>query len=315
VSTYALRRIWQLVPVLFIVSIVVFSIIHLIPGDPAQIIAGPNATDAQLAALRQQYGLDQPLWMQYIIWLRHVLSGDLGNSYTNNYPVAKMIGQRVPATIELALAAILIGVLIAFPLGIWAAVRPGSLGDLLTTFFSALAFAVPGYYLLILMIMLFSVRWPILPPSGRPSFGDDPVLYLRSLLMPALTLGIGVAAALVRYLRTALLEVLNQDYPRVARAKGLNERLVLVRHALPNALIPVVTILGLQFGELLSGAIIIESIYAWPGVGRLTIQAIERRDYQLLQANVLFIVLVFLAVNLITDLAYGWIDPRIRHST
>lgn len=312
-STYALRRIWQLVPVILLISIGVFMIIHLIPGDPAQIIAGPNATDEQLAALRQRYGLDQPLWMQYLIWLRNVLSGDLGVSYTNNYPVAQLIGQRISATVEVALAALLIGVLIAFPLGIWAAVRPGSFGDLLTTLFSALAFAMPGYYLLILLIFIFSVHWQILPPSGRPDFADDPLLYLRSLFMPAFTLGIGVAASLVRYLRTALLEVMNQDYLRAAKAKGLSERLILVRHALPNALIPVVTILGLQLGDLLSGAIIVESIYAWPGVGRLTIQAIERRDYQLLQANVLFIVIVFLVVNLITDLAYGWIDPRIRH--
>ena len=190
----------------------------------------------------------------------------------------------------------------------------GSFADLLATFFSAVGAAVPAYYLLILLIMVFSVQWPLLPPSGRPDFGEDPGLHLRSLLMPAITLGLGVAAALVRYLRTSLLEVMNQDYLRVAKSKGIHARLVLVRHALPNALIPVITILGLQLGELLSGAIIIESIYAWPGVGRLTIQAIERRDYLLLQANVLFIVLVFLVVNLITDLAYGWIDPRIRHS-
>ncbi|MBI1295645.1 ABC transporter permease subunit [bacterium] len=313
-STYALRRIWQLVPVILLISIGVFMIIHLIPGDPAEIIAGPNATDEQLAALRQRYGLDQPLWMQYLIWLRNIFSGDLGVSYLNNYPVAQLIGQRISATVEVALAALLIGILIAFPLGIWAAVRPGSFGDVLTTLFSALAFAMPGYYLLILLILIFSVHWQILPPSGRPDFADDPVLYLRSLFMPAFTLGIGVAASLVRYLRTALLEVMSQDYLRAAKAKGLSERLILVRHALPNALIPVVTILGLQLGDLLSGAIIVESIYAWPGVGRLTIQAIERRDYQLLQANVLFIVIVFLVVNLITDLAYGWIDPRIRRN-
>lgn len=313
-STYALRRIWQLIPVLLLVSSAVFSIIHLIPGDPAQIIAGPNATDAQLAALRRHFGLDQPLWTQYFVWLRNVISGDLGNSYTNNYPIAALIGQRIPATVELAFSALLIGMLISFPVGIWAAVRPGSPVDLLATFFSAIGAALPAYYLLILLIMVFSVQWPLLPPSGRPNFAEDPWLHLRSLLMPALTLGIGVAAALVRYLRTSLLEVMNQDYLRVAKSKGIHTRLVLVRHAFPNALIPVITVLGLQLGELLSGAIIIESIYAWPGVGRLTIQAIERRDYLLLQANVLFIVLVFLVVNLATDLAYGWLDPRIRHS-
>jgi peptide/nickel transport system permease protein len=302
-----------MVPVLLIVSIAVFLIIHLIPGDPAQIIAGPNATDEQLAALRARMGLDQPLWQQYLIWLGNLLRGDLGNSYINDYPVRQLVLQRVPATVELALAAALIALLIAFPLGILAALRPGSFVDLAVTTFSALSFAMPGFFLLILLIMLFSLKWQLLPPSGRPDFGEDPVLYLRSIILPATTLGIGVAALLVRYLRSALLEVLNQDYVRTARGKGLRERLLLIRHALPNALIPVVTVFGLQVGDLLSGAIIVESIYAWPGVGRLTIQAIEWRDYALLQANVMLIVLAFLLVNLVTDLTYGFLDPRIRY--
>ncbi len=310
---YALRRLWQIVPVMFMVSIVIFSIIHFIPGSPAQIIAGPNATPEQLAALEARLGLDQPVWQQYFIWLRNVLSGDLGVSYINKSPVSQMILQRIPATVELAFASVLIGVVIALPLGIAAALRPGSKLDFAITTFSALSFAMPSFFLLILLILLFSqeLRW--LPPSGRPDFWEDPVLYLRSIFLPAFTLGIGVAAKLVRYLRSALLEVLDQDYVRTARAKGLRGRLVLVRHALPNALIPVVTILGLQLGDLLSGAIIIESIYAWPGVGRLTIQAIGWRDYSLLQANVMLIVLAFLLVNLITDLTYGMLDPRIRY--
>jgi peptide/nickel transport system permease protein len=304
---------WQIVPVMFIVSIAVFSIIHFIPGNPAQIIAGPNATPEQLAALEERLGLDQPLWTQYGIWLRNVLMGDFGVSYINNYPVGQLIAQRIPATVELALVSTLIGVVIALPLGIMAAVRPGSTLDFAVTTFSALSFAMPSFFLLILLIMLFSqeLRW--LPPSGRPALLEEPGLWLKSIILPAFTLGIGVAAKLVRYLRSALLEVLDQDYVRTARAKGLRERLALWRHALPNALIPVVTVLGLQLGDLLSGAIIIESIYAWPGVGRLTIQAIEWRDYALLQANVLFIVFAFLLVNLLTDLTYGWLDPRIRY--
>jgi peptide/nickel transport system permease protein len=309
---YALRRLWQMVPVLLLVSIGLFSIIHLIPGDPAQIIAGPNATDEQLAALRQRFGLDQPLYTQYVIWLRNVLTGDLGVSYINRLPVRELIAQRIPATIELALASALIGILIALPLGIISAVRPGSWIDMFTTAFSALSFAIPSFFLLVLLILLFSVELNWLPPSGRPRFSSQPTLYLKSILLPALTLGIGVAARLVRFLRSALLEVLDQDYVRTAKAKGLRGRLVLIRHALPNALIPVVTILGLQLGDLLSGAIIVESIYAWPGVGRLTIQAIEWRDYALLQANVMLIVLAFLLVNLLTDLTYGFLDPRIR---
>jgi len=310
---YALRRLWQMVPVMFIVSIAVFSIIHLIPGSPAENIAGPNADEAQIAILEAKMGLDQPLYRQYLIWIGDVLTGDLGESFINGYPVSKLMLQRIPATLELALAAAIIGILIAFPLGILAALRPGSIFDIATTTLSALSFAVPGFFLLILFILLFSVELRWLPPSGRPDFFEEPVLHMKSLILPAVTLGIGVAAKLMRYLRSSLLEVLDQDYVRTAHSKGLRGSVVVTKHSVPNALIPVVTILGLQLGDLLSGAIIIETIYAWPGVGRLTIQAIHNRDYSILQANVLFIVGAFLLVNLIADLTYGFLDPRIRY--
>lgn len=310
---YAIKRLVQMIPVLLLVSITIFLIIHLIPGDPAQIIAGPNATDEQLAALNRQFGLDQPLWRQYLIWLGNVLSGNLGNSFLNNYPVNQLVGQAVPATLELAAAALIIGILIAFPLGIIAALRPGSLFDLLSTTFSALSFAVPTFWLAMLFILIFSLQFKWLPPSGRPNFGEQPLLYLKSLLMPALTLGMVLAANLTRYLRSAMLDALQQDYTRTARGKGLYEQAVVVRHILRNALIPVITVLGLQAGDLLSGAIIVESVFAWPGVGRLTIQAIGWRDYALLQANVLYIVLAFLLVSWLTDLTYSLVDPRIRY--
>ncbi len=311
---YALKRLIQMLPVLLLVSIVIFSIIHLIPGDPATIIAGSNATGEQVAALRHQYGLDQPIWSQYFIWLGRVVKGDLGNSLINGYPVNDLIRQRVPATVELALAAALIGALIALPLGIISALRPGSFIDFVTTLFSALSFAIPGFWLAILFILLFSLRLQWLPPSGRPEFAEQPVEHVKSLIMPALVLGIAMAAKLTRYLRSSMLEVIDQDYVRTARAKGLGQHSVITRHVLRNSLIPVITVFGLQIGDLLSGAIIIESIFAWPGVGRLTIQAIGWRDYSILQASVMFIVFAFLAVNLITDLAYGFIDPRIRYS-
>ena len=310
---YALRRLVQMIPVLFLVSVAVFAIIHLIPGNPAEIIAGPNATDAQLAALNRQYGLDQPLWAQYGYWLRNVLSGNLGYSYINNFPVSKLLALRIPATVELAIASALIGALIAFPLGIVGALKPGSVLDFLSTLFSALSFAVPGFWLAILLILLFSLQWQLLPPSGRPDFWQQPVEHLKALVMPALTLGVAMAAKLTRYLRSAMLDTLSQDYTRTARSKGLGEELVVARHVLRNALIPVITVFGLQMGDLLSGAIIIESIFAWPGVGRMTIQAIGWRDYSLLQASVMFIVLAFLVVNLLTDLTYGLVDPRIRY--
>lgn len=310
---YALRRLVQMIPVLLLVSIAVFAIIHLIPGNPAEIIAGPNATDAQLAALKQQYGLDKPLWMQYLIWLRNVLSGDLGYSFINDFPVSRLLALRIPATVELAVASAIIGAVIAFPLGIIGGLRPGSVLDFISTLFSALSFAVPGFWLAILLILLFSLELQLLPPSGRPEFSEQPVEHLKALVMPALTLGIAMAAKLTRYLRSSMLDVMNQDYTRTARSKGLREELVVMRHVLRNALIPVITVFGLQIGDLLSGAIIIESIFAWPGVGRMTIQAIGWRDYSLLQASVLFIVLAFLVVNLLTDLTYGLIDPRIRY--
>ncbi len=310
---YALRRLLQMIPVLIIVSILIFAIIHLIPGNPAQLMAGPNATPEQLTALNQQYGLDKPLVQQYFIWIQNVLHGNLGTSFINGFPVGKLILQRIPATLELALAAAFIGLLFSVPLGIFSALKPGSILDFLTTLFSALSFAVPSFWLAILLVLLFSLHFKILPPSGRPPFTEDPVLHLKSLLMPAFTLGIAMAAKLTRYLRSAMLDVLDQDYIRTARAKGLSNSTVVIRHALRNALIPVITVFGLQVGDLLSGAIIVESIFAWPGVGRLTIQAIGWRDYSILQASVMFIVFAFLAVNLLTDLAYGLINPRIRY--
>ncbi|MCP4583707.1 MAG: ABC transporter permease [candidate division Zixibacteria bacterium] len=310
---YTLRRLMHMIPVLFIVSIVVFLIIHLIPGDPAEIMAGTNATEEQVAALRHQYGLDRPLWIQYFIWLGNVFSGNLGHSIINGFPVNELLKQRIPATIELAIAAAIVGAVIALPLGIIAALRPGSVIDFSSTLFSALSFAVPGFWLAILFILLFSLHLKILPPSGRPEFSEQPLEHLKSLIMPALVLGIAMAAKLTRYLRSSMLDILDQDYTRTARAKGLKEQLVVLRHVLRNSLIPVITVFGLQIGDLLSGAIIIESIFAWPGVGRLTIQAIGWRDYSILQASVMFIVLAFLFVNLITDLAYGYIDPRIRY--
>jgi peptide/nickel transport system permease protein len=313
VGKYALRRLGQLIPTLLIVSFVVFMIIHLIPGDPAQIIAGPNATDEQLAALTRQFGLDRPLGVQYLTWLKNVLTGDMGNSFLNNYPVTKLIAQRIPATLELALAAGLIAAIISFPLGIFAALKPGSIVDFVSTLFASLSFAVPSFWLAILMILLFSLKYDLLPASGRPDFAEQPAEYLKSLIMPALALGIGIAAKLARYLRSSMLDILDQDYVRTARSKGLSETIVVLRHVLRNAMIPVVTAFGLQVGDLLSGAIIVESIFAWPGIGRLTIQSISWRDYALLQANVLYIVLAFMLINLLTDLTYAFFDPRIQY--
>ena len=311
---YVIRRLVQLIPTLLIVSFAVFMTIHLIPGDPASIVAGPNATDEQLEALTRQFGLDRPLGTRYIIWLGNVLKGDMGTSFLNKYPVTELIAQRIPATLELALAAALIAVVISFPLGILAALKPGSMIDFVSTLFASLSFAVPGFWLAILLILLFSLQFKLLPPSGRPEFGEQPVEHLKALIMPAVTLGLGIAAKLARYLRSSMLDVLDRDYVRTARAKGLGEQAVVMRHVLRNAMIPVITVFGLQTGDLLSGAIIVESIFAWPGIGRLTIQSIGWRDYSLLQANVLYIVLAFMIINLLTDLTYAFFDPRIHYN-
>lgn len=310
---YALGRLAQLIPALWIVSVAIFMIIHLIPGDPAQIIAGPNATDAQLAALTRQFGLDKPLGIQYLTWLKNVAAGDMGNSFLNDYPVTKLIAQRIPATLELALAAGLIAAVISFPLGIYAALKPGSIIDMVSTLFASLSFAVPSFWLAILMILLFSLKLDWLPASGRPELAEQPAEFAKSLIMPALALGIGISAKLARYLRSSMLDILGQDYVRTARSKGLSEKTVVLRHVVRNAMIPVVTAFGLQVGDLLSGAIIVESIFAWPGIGRLTIQSIAWRDYALLQANVLYIVFAFMIINLATDLTYAIFDPRIQY--
>ncbi len=310
---YALRRILQTIPTLLLVSIALFMTIHLIPGDPATLMAGPNATEEELAALTHQFGLDRPLWVQYVTWLGNALTGDLGTSFINKYPVNKLIAQRVPATMELAFAATLVAIAISLPLGILAALRPGSLFDFFSTLFSALSFAVPGFWLSLMLILLFSLKLGWLPPSGRPDFAEEPVEHLKSLIMPAFVLGIGLAATVARFLRSSMLEVLDLDYVRTARAKGLSGRLVVSRHVLRNALIPVITVLGLHTGDLLSGAIIVESVFAWPGVGRLTVQAIGWRDYSLLLADVMYIVIAFMVINLLTDLAYAIIDPRIHY--
>jgi len=219
-----------MIPALLIVSFAVFMIIHLIPGDPAAIIAGPNATDEQLAALTHKFGLDEPLWKQYLIWLGNALTGNMGYSYINNYPVNDMIAQRVPATLELAFVAAIIAVVISFPLGIVAALKQGSAVDFASTVFAALSFAVPGFWLAILMILLFSLVLGWLPPSGRPKFSEQPVEHIKALIMPAMVLGLGISAKIARYLRSSMLDVLDQDYTRTARAKGLRERIVVGRH-------------------------------------------------------------------------------------
>jgi len=266
---------------------------------------GESARAVEKERLRHELGLDLPLAAQYLKFLKGIATGDLGESYFFRRPVAEVIAERVPATLELAVASLFVAGIIALPLGILAALREGTALDALSMLFALIGVSMPNFWLGPLLIILFSIKLGWFPVSGRSGLG--------SLVLPALTLGTALAALLSRMTRSSLLEVLGEEYLTVARAKGLPERRVILKHALRNALIPIVTVLGLQFGALLSGAIITENVFSWPGIGTLLITAVEARDYPLVQGCVLFISIVYVAVNLAVDLLYGFIDPRIRY--
>lgn len=311
-AAFLIRRFVEAIPVVFLATIAIFLGLRLIPGDPALILAGQDATAETLAAIRRANGLDQPLPVQYVIWLNNVVHGDLGVSFFSRAPVAQLLAQRTPATLELGLAAMLLSVMLALPTGIIAAVRQHRPIDWLISGFNGLAVAVPSFWLGILAILLFSLRFGLLPPGGRGDFTRDPGTAIKFLLLPALTLALPGVAAISRLVKASMLEVLSDDFVRTARAKGVAEAAVIVRHALRNALVPVITVLGLQFGRLLGGAVITESVFSWPGLGRLIRESIGNRDYAVVQACLLLLVLVFITINLVTDVMYGVLDPRIR---
>ncbi|ADH64352.1 binding-protein-dependent transport systems inner membrane component [Allomeiothermus silvanus DSM 9946] len=330
---YTGRRLLGLIPVLLGISLLVFLFLHLIPGDPAVVLLGERANPEQVESLRERLGLNQPLPTQYVLFLRDLLSGDLGTSIFNLLPIRDQLANRWPATFELALSAMLIAVILGIPLGILAAVRKNSLWDNASTIFSLIGVSMPVFWLGLLLIYLFAVNLHWLPPSGRISieggnafqaisgfFLLDALLQRRAmgdvlshLILPALTLGTIPLAILMRITRSAMLEVLSQDYVRTARAKGLAERVVIFRHALKNALLPVVTIVGLQFGTLLGGAILTETIFSWPGIGLWLYEGILNRDYPVVQGGVVFVALIFVIVNLLVDLSYALLDPRIQY--
>ena len=310
---YLLRRLGAMVPVVAVVSVVVFSLIHLTPGDPVSIMLREESDPATLATLRRELGLDRPLPVQYLTWLGRAARGELGRSIRTNQPVIEAIRERLPVTLSLTVAASLLALAVALPAGIVSAARRNSAADVAGTLIALTGISLPNFWLAILLIFLFSVTLGWLPPIGYVSPARDLGGWLRSLCLPAITLGAAMAAIVMRMTRSSLLEVLQLDYVRTARAKGLGERPVLLRHALKNALVPVVTVVGLQAGALLGGAIITETIFALPGVGRLLVDAIFQRDFPIVQGVVLFLALNFLLVNLLVDLAYAWLDPRIRY--
>ena len=302
------RRVLITLPVLWLVVTIVFLLIHLVPGDPVVQMLGEGATAADVSALRHSYGLDASLPVQYGRYLRGVGRGDLGTSLRLRQPVLRLVAERYPYTLALALAAMTIAILIAVPAGVWSATRRGRAGDRVVGVVSLVGLSFPNFALGPILILLFSIRLGWLPVSGAGSGWG----FFAHLVLPALTLGSGMAAILTRMVRTAMLEELEQDYVRTARAKGLSERQVVYGHALRNALIPVITVIGLQFGSLLAGAIVTETIFSLPGLGRLTLSAISNRDYALVQGCILAIGLTYVAVNLLTDVAYAVVNPRMR---
>ena len=301
---YVLKRLLLAVPTVLGAVTVVFLLIHLVPGDPVDVMLGETAQPVDKARLRRQLGLDRPLLLQYASYLRRIARADLGRSLHSGRPVRRMIVARYPATLELGAAALLVALLIALPLGILAAWRPGAPIDTVSRVLAVLGAALPNFWLGPLLILVFAIQLEWTPVSGRGG--------VAHVILPALTLGFGMTAVLTRMLRSTLLEHWRDEYVRTARAKGASESRVLLKHVLRNAVSPVVTVLGLQTGALLAGAIITETIFAWPGIGRLTLLAIQTRDYPLVQGCILVIALSYVLINLGTDLLYGVIDPRLR---
>ncbi|HAX90166.1 MAG TPA: peptide ABC transporter permease [Cyanobacteria bacterium UBA11370] len=332
---YIGKRLINLLPVLLGITLLVFTLLHLIPGDPAVIILGERATPEQVAALREQLGLNQPLPLQYLTFLWNLVRFDFGTSIISGIPIIDEIRTRWPATFELSVAAIIVAIALGIPIGVLAAVRKNQLADNLSTIGSLVGVSMPVYWLGLLLIYLFAVNLNWLPPSGRISIETglnfqpitgfyvlDALLQfnikllqdvLCHLILPALTLGTIPLAILARITRSAMLEVLSQDYIRTARAKGVPERWVILKHALKNALLPVVTIIGLQFGTLLGGAILTETIFSWPGIGSWIYEGILARDYPVVQGGVVFVSVSFVLINLLVDISYALLDPRIKY--
>ena len=308
-----LHRLAATVPVLLLVTAGVFALLHLTPGDPIDVMMAESVDASVKENLRRQLGLDQPLYEQYAAWMWRLAHGDLGRSIRNGEPVIENVGRRIRPSLQLAALAMAVSLLVAFPLGILSAARHNRVTDRVGTAFALFGICMPNFLLALLLIFVFGVTLRWLPISGYTDPLEEGWAGLRSLALPAITLGLALAAVITRTLRSSLLEALGEDYVRTARAKGLSEWGVIRGHVLKNALIPVVTVLGLQLGTLIGGAVITEYVFALPGIGRLVVDAVFARDYPLVQGVVLLIALGFIASNLLVDLLYGWIDPRIRH--
>jgi peptide/nickel transport system permease protein len=303
--TYVVRRVATIVPTLVFVSILIFGLQQLLPGDPAMVLAGEERDPAVIAHLRERLHLDKPFPVRYLYWLGGVVHGDLGESLRMQQPVRALIAEKLPVTLELACIAIVIALAIGIPAGVVSAVRRGTAWDYGANVVALWGLSTPNFWLGIMLILLFAVELGLLPTSGRNG--------LASLVLPATSLALALVGRIARLMRSSLLEVLNEDYVRTARAKGLPERIVINKHALMNALLPIVTIVGLEFGHLLGGTVIIETVFSWPGIGLLAVQSIGGRDYPVVQAVILIAATGFILINLAVDLLYLWLDPRIAY--
>jgi ABC-type dipeptide/oligopeptide/nickel transport system permease component len=329
---YLIGRIIATIPVVVLISLLVFLLIHAAPGDPAELLLSDEASPEDIADARRRWGLDQPIYVQYLRFLANIASGDLGMSFRYADPVLGLIGERLPATIELAAASMLIAILIGIPLGVWAGARPNSWVDNVGSVFGFFGISMPSFWLGIMLILIISGYFKWLPSSGRSTYGvaqgfetgfyiSHSILTgnmkaawdgIKYIIMPAIALGTGMMGLVMRVTRSSVLEIMSEDYVRTARAKGLGERTVLWRHVLRNSLVPVITVVGLELGTLLSGSIIVETVFAWPGSGSLLISAIQSRDYPLITGTVLTYTIAFVVINFAIDVLYAVIDPRIR---
>jgi peptide/nickel transport system permease protein len=308
-ARYIVRRLFQAIPVIIAMSIFVFLMIHLVPGDPVQTMLGFRATPENVATVRAQLGLDHPLLSQYLTWVGGALHGNFGQDFISHVPVSTLLAQRLPVTIELTLLSMTLAVLVGVPLGVRAAAKAGAVRQATEGLVIA-GIAITDFWLGIMLVLLFTGIWQVLPPSGYVPFLQDPAQNLRYMALPVLALAFGEAAYILRTTRGAMEEVLGTHYILFLRAKGVRERRVVYRHALRNAAPPIVTVIGIQFGVLLGGAIVIESLFALPGVGRLIVTSIQQRNYVVVQGGVLVVAILFILVTLVTDLIVGWLDPR-----
>ena len=308
---YIVRRVFQAIPVILIATFVVFMTVHFIPGDPALMLVGEDATPELLEEIREEMGLNKPLLQRYASWLFNMVRGDMGKSLLSRMQVSQLIGFALPATMLLTLAVIIVALVIGIPLGILLAYKNGTTFDVVVTVFQGVLLALPNFWLGILLILIFSVELRWLPSTGYIPFFENPLLAIKFLILPVIALGSRLTAEISRFVKHSMLETLKEDYVRTARAKGIPMVKILFKHVLRNALVPITSMIGVRFGALLGGTVIVETVFSWPGIGRLIVQAVGNRDYPVMLAGLVILIVMFVIVNLATDLLYGKIDPRI----